>query len=83
MVYYLADTWQKDVAKNLDKIIKEKGTNYRQLALRLNMERSTIRGYATKNRIPSLFTALSIADALNVPIQELALAYEMEKYKNE
>ena len=83
MVYYLADTWQKDVAKNLDKIIKEKGTNYQQLALRLNMERSTIRGYATKNRIPSLFTALSIADALNVPIQELALAYEMEKYKNE
>lgn len=47
------------------------------------MERSTIRGYATKNRIPSLFTALSIADALNTPIQELALAYEMEKYKNE
>lgn len=83
MVYYLADIWQKDFAKNLDKIIKEKGTNYRQLALRLNMERSTIRGYATKNRIPSLFTALSIADALNVPIQELALAYEMEKYKNE
>lgn len=83
MVYYLADAWQKDFAKNLDKIIKEKGTNYQQLALRLNMERSTIRGYATKNRIPSLFTALSIADALNVPIQELALAYEMEKYKNE
>ena len=82
MVYYLADTWQKDFAKNLDKIIKEKGTNYQQLALRLNMERSTIRGYTTKNRIP-LFTALSIADALNVPIQELALAYEMEKYKNE
>ena len=50
MVYYLADTWQKDFAKNLDKIIKEKGTNYQQLALRLNMERSTIRGYATKNR---------------------------------
>ena len=24
MVYYLADTWQKDFAKNLDKIIKEK-----------------------------------------------------------
>lgn len=83
MVYYLVDTWQKDFTKNLDKIIKEKGTNYQQLALRLNMERSTIRGYATKNRIPSLFTALSIADALNVPIQELALAYEMEKYKNE
>lgn len=83
MVYYLADTWRKDFAKNLDKIIKEKGTNYQQLALRLNMERSTIRGYATKNRIPSLFTALSIADALNTPIQELALAYEMEKYKNE
>ena len=83
MVYYLADAWQKDFAKNLDKIIKEEGTNYQQLALRLNMERSTIRGYATKNRIPSLFTALSIADALNVPIQELALAYEMEKYKNE
>lgn len=83
MVYYLADSWQKDFAKNLDKIIKEKGTNYQQLALYLNMERSTIRGYVTKNRIPSLFTALSIADALNVPIQELALAYEMKKYKNE
>jgi len=83
MVYYLADFWQKDFAENLDRVIKEKGTNYQQLALRLNMERSTIRGYVTKNRIPSLFTALSIADVLNVPIQELALAYEMGKYKNE
>lgn len=83
MVYYLADSWQKDFAENLDRVIKEKGTNYQQLASRLNMERSTIRGYVTKNRIPSLFTALSIADVLNVPIQELALAYEMGKYKNE
>lgn len=83
MVYYLADSWQKDFAENLDRVIKEKRTNYQQLALRLNMERSTIRGYVTKNRIPSLFTALSIADVLNVPIQELALAYEMGKYKNE
>lgn len=83
MVYYLADSWQKDFAENLDRVIKEKGTSYQQLALRLNMERSTIRGYVTKNRIPSLFTALSIADVLNVPIQELALAYEMGKYKNE
>lgn len=83
MVYYLADSWQKDFAENLDRVIKEKGTNCQQLALRLNMERSTIRGYITKNRIPSLFTALSIADVLNVPIQELALAYEMGKYKNE
>lgn len=83
MVYYLADSWQKDFAENLDRVIKKKGTNYQQLALRLNMERSTIRGYVTKNRIPSLFTALSIADVLNVPIQELALAYEMGKYKNE
>lgn len=83
MVYYLADSWQKDFAENLDRVIKEKKTNYQQLALRLNMERSTIRGYVTKNRIPSLFTALSIADVLNVPIQELALAYEMGKYKNE
>ena len=83
MVYYLADSWQKDFAENLDRVIKEKGTNYQQLALHLNMERSTIRGYITKNRIPSLFTALSIADVLNVPIQELALAYEMGKYKNE
>lgn len=83
MVYYLVDSWQKDFAENLDRVIKEKRTNYQQLALRLNMERSTIRGYVTKNKIPSLFTALSIADVLNVPIQELALAYEMGKYKNE
>ena len=30
MVYYLADSWQKDFAENLDKVIKEKGTNYQQ-----------------------------------------------------
>ena len=66
----------RNLLKHVYQLIKDRGYVLANADITVACERP-------KLAIHNLAMRQSIADVLNVPIQELALAYEMGKYKNE
>lgn len=69
------------VAENIKRIRKEKGLTQKQLGKKCGMAESTLRQYELGYRHPKIETIQKIADALEVPIIDLAENITIAEYK--
>lgn len=61
----------KEFSKNLKKIRNEKGMSQKALADQLHVERSTVSGWETKDRVPDAEILIRLAAVLNTSIDDL------------
>lgn len=57
--------------QNLEKIVKERKLKYTELARITGIDPKTIYDWVKKRRMPNLFNAMLVADALNISLDEL------------
>lgn len=61
----------KEFSKNLKKLRNEKGMSQKVLADQLHVERSTVYGWETKDRVPDAEILIRLAAVLNTSIDDL------------
>ena len=61
----------KEFSKNLKKLRNEKGMSQKALADQLHVERSTVSGWETKDRVPDAEILIRLAAVLNTSIDGL------------
>lgn len=61
----------KEFSKNLKKLRNEKGMSQKALADQLHVERSTVSGWETKDRVPDAEMLIRLAAVLNTSIDDL------------
>ncbi len=61
----------KEFSKNLKKLRNEKGMSQKALADQLHVERSTVSGWETKDRVPDAEILIRLAAVLNTSIDDL------------
>lgn len=64
--------WKDIFGDNLMSILKEKGWTQSMLSSYTDISKSMINDYINKKRVPTLFAAIKIADALSIGLEELA-----------
>lgn len=70
--YYYKDViHMKEFSKNLKKLRNEKGMSQKALADQLHVERSTVSGWETKDRVPDAEMLIRLAAVLNTSIDDL------------
>ena len=61
----------KEFSKNLKKLRNAKGMSQRVLADQLHVERSTVAGWETKDRVPDAEMLIRLAAVLETSVDEL------------
>lgn len=61
----------KEFSKNLKKLRNEKGMSQKALADQLHVERSTVSGWETKDRVPDAEILIRLVAVLNTSIDDL------------
>lgn len=61
----------KEFSKNLKKLRNEKGMSQKVLTDQLHVERSTVSGWETKDRVPDAEILIRLAAVLNTSIDDL------------
>ena len=61
----------KEFSKNLKKLRNAKGMSQRVLADQLHVERSTVAGWETKDRVPDAEILIRLAAVLGTTVDEL------------
>ena len=69
--YYKDVIHMKEFSKNLKKLRNEKGMSQKALADQLHVERSTVSGWETKDRVPDAEILIRLAAVLNTSIDGL------------
>lgn len=69
--YYKDVIHMKEFSKNLKKLRNEKGMSQKALADQLHVERSTVSGWETKDRVPDAEILIRLAAVLNTSIDDL------------
>lgn len=69
--YYKDVIHMKEFSKNLKKLRNEKGMSQKVLADQLHVERSTVSGWETKDRVPDAEILIRLAAVLNTSIDDL------------
>lgn len=64
--------WLKLFGRNLDRLMMAKGYTMRELAEASGVGRRNIWGYINGRNWPSLYTAIQLASALDVSVDDLA-----------
>lgn len=65
--------------QNLERIVKERKLKYTELARITGIDPKTIHDWVKKRRMPNLFNAMLIADALNISLDELVYGEDRRK----
>lgn len=65
--------------QNLEKIVKERKLKYTELAGVTGLASHTIYDWVKKRRMPNLFNAMLVADALNISLDELVYGEDRRK----
>ena len=63
--------WQEIFASNLTSILRERGMSQNQLAREAGVSVSRISDYVNKSAVPTIFTAINIAYALDLDVGDL------------
>ena len=71
-----------DFLTNLKDVLSYQNLTQKELAAMTDISVNTIRGWFSKNLTPDVFTAVKIAQALNVSVEYLVLGKEENIYKN-
>lgn len=61
----------KGFSENLKKLRNEKGITQKELADLVHVERSTIAGWETKDRMPDILLLINTADIFDTTLDEL------------
>lgn len=61
----------KEFSKNLKTLRAKQGLSQKELANQLHVERSTVAGWETKDRMPDVFLLIRIADIFDTTLDEL------------
>ena len=61
----------KEFSKNLKTLRAKQGLSQKELANQLHVERSTVAGWETKDRMPDVFLLVRIADIFDTTLDEL------------
>lgn len=69
--YYKDVIHMKEFSKNLKKLRNEKGMSQKALADQLHVERSTVSGWETKDRVPDAEILIRLVAVLNTSIDDL------------
>lgn len=63
--------WQEIFASNLTSILRERGMSQNQLAREAGVSVSRISDYVNKSAVPTIFTVINIAYALDLDVSDL------------
>ena len=61
----------KEFSKNLKTLRAKQGLSQKDLADLLNVDRTTVAGWETKDRMPDVFLLIRIADIFDTTLDEL------------
>lgn len=61
----------KEFSKNLKTLRAKQGLSQKELANQMHVERSTVAGWETKDRMPDVFLLVRIADIFDTTLDEL------------
>ena len=69
--YYKDVIHMKEFSKNLKTLRAKQGLSQKELANQLHVERSTVAGWETKDRVPDAEILIRLAAVLNTSIDDL------------